>query len=231
MWCYLEKINSIVPGCVCASGKKGFSPDMKTTATWCQINEKVSFCSFKQWAGPVQRHVYSCICCLKIKTQPEFKKTKQKKTPRGTLKNWDLCSSIRERCGCSDAEHKWTIILCSQQWINRLSWKYHHLVFCFWLCFLPLRSTSSHYLSGTLLFFIFVISCVNLLFSLPQLFWTYSMRWEWTFLRVSVYKNTWCSTYWSLFFFFNALSSSWSLCGFVLCGPRVIRLSGCWPCK
>lgn len=129
---------------------------------------------------------------------------------------------------------RWTQVdnhtVCSQQWINRLSWKYHHLVFCFWLCFLPLRSTSSHYLSGTLLFFIFVISCVNLLFSLPQLFWTYSMRWEWTFLRVSVYKNTWCSTYWSLFFF-NALSSSWSLCGFVLCGPRVIRLSGCWPCK
>lgn len=75
MWCYLEKRNSIVPGCVCASGKKGFSPDMKTTAAWCQINEKVSFCSFKQWAGPAQRHVYSCICCLKIKTQPEFKKT------------------------------------------------------------------------------------------------------------------------------------------------------------
>lgn len=78
MWCYLEKINSIVPGCVSASGKKGFSPDMKTTATWCQINEKVSFCSFKQWAGPAQRHVYSCICCLKIKTQPEFKKKKKK---------------------------------------------------------------------------------------------------------------------------------------------------------
>lgn len=229
MWCYLEKINSIVPGCVCASGKKGFSPDMKTTATWCQINEKVSFCSFKQWAGPAQRHVYSCICCLKIKTQPELKK--KKKNPKRDAKE---LRPVFIHSGALWLLGRWTQVdnhtVCWQQWINRLSWKYHHLVFCFWLCFLPLRSTSSHYLSGTLLFFIFVISCVNLLFSLPQLFWTYSMRWEWTFLRVSVYKNTWCSTYWSLFFF-NALSSSWSLCGFVLCGPRVIRLSGCWPCK
>lgn len=180
----------------------------------------------KQWDGSAQRHVYSCICCLKIKTWSELEL------------NWNQCSSIPDRCGYSDAEHKWTIILFPAVdqptilvWMPLENYtKYHHLVSCFWLHVFSLYDQLSlTILLELLLFSIFVIY-VNLLFSLPHLFWTFDMRWEGKFLRVSMYKNTWCSTFWNLFFF-NALTSSWALCGFVLCGPLAIRLSGCWPCK
>lgn len=72
----------------------------------------------------------------------------------------------------------------------------------------------------------FFRTLANLLFSLPQLFWTLARGGREHFYG-SPCINTWCSTFWSL----HLMPGSSSLCGCVLCGPLAIRLSSCWPCK